>query len=58
MHSGMELLADLDAFYLEHRRCGQLDSDISEGEPGWIIMACSCGAQFARRIVEGEYLDR
>lgn len=51
------LLADLDAFYLEHRRCGELESEISEGEPALIVMACSCGAQLARRI-EDELLDR
>ena len=52
------LLADLDAFYLEHRRCGELESEISEGEPGWIVMACSCGGQLARRLVPEEFLDR
>jgi hypothetical protein len=30
------LLADLDAFYLEHGRCGELESEISEGEPAWM----------------------
>jgi hypothetical protein len=30
----MELLADLDAFYLEHRRCGELEAEvIPEEEP-------------------------
>ncbi len=53
----MELLADLDAFYLEHRRCGELESGISEGEPSWIVMACSCGPHITRRIEE-ESLDR
>jgi hypothetical protein len=46
----MELLADLDAFYLEHRRCGKLEAEISEEERGWVVMACSCGARLARRI--------
>ena len=52
------LLADLDAFYLEHHRCGELESEISEVEPAWIVMACSCGAQLARRIAGEEFLDR
>jgi hypothetical protein len=52
------LLADLDAFYLEHRCCGDLEAEISEGEPGWIVMACSCGAQLVRRVAGGEFSDR
>jgi hypothetical protein len=52
------LLADLDALYLEHRRCGELEAEISEGERRWIVMACGCGAQLARRIAGGECLDR
>jgi len=39
------LLDDLDAFYLEHRRCGELDGG-AEGEHVW--MACECGAALAR----------
>jgi hypothetical protein len=31
------LLADLDALYLEHRRCGELEAEISEGERRWIV---------------------
>ena len=46
----MTLLSDLEAFYEEHRRCGELESDVTDGEPGWIVMACTCGAQIARRI--------
>jgi hypothetical protein len=53
----MELLADLDAFYLEHRRCGELDSDLSEGTPVWVVMVCSCGGRLARRIDE-EFVGR
>jgi hypothetical protein len=44
------LLADIDAFYLEHRRCGKLEAEIYEGEPAWIVMVCSCSARLARRI--------
>jgi len=36
-----ELLAALDAFVQEHRRCGELDGGIEE-EQVW--MACDCGA--------------
>jgi hypothetical protein len=36
-----ELLAALDAFVLEHRRCGELDGGV-DGERLW--MACDCGA--------------
>lgn len=52
------LLADLDAFYLEHRRCGELDAEISEREPTVIVMACSCGALLVWRIAREEFLDR
>jgi hypothetical protein len=50
-------LVDLDAFYLEHRRCGELEGEVSESERVWVVMACSCGAQLARRCDE-EFLDR
>jgi hypothetical protein len=33
------LLHDLYAFYLEHRRCGELDGGV-EGERVW--MTCTC----------------
>jgi hypothetical protein len=52
------LLGDLDAFYLEHRRCGELESEVTEGEAGWIVMACSCGARLSRRLAGEEFLDR
>jgi hypothetical protein len=35
------LLNDLDAFYLEHRRCGLLDGGLA-GDRVW--MTCECGA--------------
>jgi hypothetical protein len=53
----MDLLDDRDAFYLEHRRCGEFEAEISELEPLWIVMASNCGAQLARRVDE-EFLDR
>ncbi len=45
------LLADLYAFYLEHRRCGELESEVPEGDSDWVVMTCTCGAQIARRIL-------
>jgi len=40
------LLSDLDAFYLEHRRCGELDGGM-QGDRVW--MTChQCGAMMAR----------
>jgi hypothetical protein len=44
------LLGDLNAFYQEHRRCGELESEVTDGEPEWIVMSCTCGAQIVRRI--------
>jgi len=38
---GGGLFADLDAFYLEYERCGDLDSAV-EGDLVW--MTCTCGA--------------
>jgi hypothetical protein len=43
------LLDDLDAFYLEHRSCGRLDTGL-DGERVW--MTCECGAVFGRVIKE------
>jgi len=37
----MRLLTELDAFYTEHRRCGDLDGGV-EGDRVW--MTCTCGA--------------
>ena len=52
------LLIGPDAFYLEQRRCGELESEISEEGPAWIVMARSCGAQLARRMAGEKFLDR
>jgi hypothetical protein len=43
----MSLLTDLDAFFTDHRRCGDLDAGV-DGEVVWI--ACDCGASMARRV--------
>ena len=42
---GATRLTDLDAFYLEHDRCGDLDSGL-DGDRVW--MACTCGAVINR----------
>ena len=40
------LLTDMDAFYLDHRRCGELDA----GVDGVVIrFDCECGARIADR---------
>jgi len=38
------ILHDLYAFYLDHQRCGELDSGV-DGERVW--MACTCGARIS-----------
>jgi hypothetical protein len=45
------LLDDLDGFYTEHRRCGDLDAGV-EGRIVWI--ACLFGASMARRTDEAD----
>jgi hypothetical protein len=40
------LLDDLDAFYLEHRRCGEMDSTI-EGDGVWMTYS-RCAAVMVR----------
>ncbi len=40
-----ELLAALDAFLQEHRRCGNLEAGF---EGGRVWMACCCGASIVR----------
>jgi hypothetical protein len=45
----VSLLTELDAFFTEHRRCGDLDAGV-EGSIVWI--ACDCGAIVARRADE------
>jgi hypothetical protein len=49
------LLSQLDAFFSEHQRCGDLDAGV-EGPVVWI--ACPCGASMARRVDEGDALAR
>jgi len=40
------LLTELGAFYLDHRRCGELEAGV-DGPVVW--MTCPCGAKTARR---------
>jgi hypothetical protein len=49
----VSLLIELDAFFTEHQRCGDLDAGV-EGPIVWI--ACDCGASLARRVDEGDAL--
>jgi hypothetical protein len=48
------LLAELDAFYLDHSRCAELDAGV-DGAVVWI--ACECGASTARRVDEDDALS-
>lgn len=48
------VLASLDAFVLEHRRCGELDGGV-DGELVW--MACDCGVGIAHPVKPPE-IDR
>jgi hypothetical protein len=41
------LLIALEAFVLEHSRCGELNSAV-EGDQAWI--ACSCGGRMSHPI--------
>ena len=50
----MSLLTDLDGFYTEHRRCGELEAGV-EGPTVWFD--CECGARIARRADGGAVLD-
>jgi hypothetical protein len=45
----VSLLTDLDAFFTEHRGCGDLDAGV-DGPVVW--MSCDDGASIARRVDE------
>jgi hypothetical protein len=49
-----EILRSLDAFYLEHRRCGELLSGVErkDAKTHVVWMTCSCGGRFARDVVD------
>jgi hypothetical protein len=51
----VSLLTDLDAFFTEHRRCGDLDAGV-DGAVVWI--GCECGAGMARRVDEDDHVGR
>ena len=50
--TGDRLALDLDAFYLEHHRCGDLNADVVDESPiAYVVwMECSCGGLIARRL--------
>jgi len=41
------LACALDAFYLEHRRCRELESGVEEDR---VWMTCTCGARMVRAV--------
>jgi hypothetical protein len=43
----VSLLTELDAFYTDHRLCGDLDAGV---EGPVVSIACECGASMARRV--------
>jgi hypothetical protein len=45
------LLTELDGFFADHMRCGDLDAGVG-GEVVWI--ACDCGAGLARHVGEDD----
>jgi hypothetical protein len=45
----VSLLSELDAFFTEHRRCGELDGGVDEAT---VWLTCGCGALIARRAAE------
>jgi hypothetical protein len=50
----VSLLTELDAFYVDHRRCGELDAGV-DGVVIWFD--CECGARIARRADDGDAFD-
>jgi hypothetical protein len=49
--SAVSLVSELDAFFTEHRRCGELDV----GVDGTVVrIGCECGASVLRRTDEGD----
>jgi hypothetical protein len=48
------LLTELDAFFSDHRLCGELEADI-DGPVVWFD--CECGARIARRADDGDAFD-
>jgi hypothetical protein len=50
----MSVLTDHDAFYTDHRRCGDLDAGVAAVV---IWFDCECGARIAHRADDGDVLD-
>ena len=50
----VSLLTQLDAFFTNHRRCGELDAEV-DGVVIWFD--CECGARIARRAEDGDTFD-
>jgi hypothetical protein len=50
----VSVLTELDAFFTDHRLCGDLDADV-DGVVIWFD--CECGARIARRADDGDVLD-
>jgi hypothetical protein len=50
MDAGTDLALSLDAFYTEHRKCGELDGGLKEDshELPFVWMSSSCGATISR----------
>lgn len=48
----LELLAALDGFLQEHRRCGELDGGL---ESGHVWMACDCGAAIVHPVQPAQH---
>jgi hypothetical protein len=49
----VSLLSELDAFFTEHQRCGDLDAGV-DGPVAWFV--CTCGARIARRVTTEDTL--
>jgi hypothetical protein len=49
------LLSELDAFFTDHRLCGDLDAGV---DGPMVRMACDCGASMARRVEEADHARR
>ena len=51
----MSLLADLDAFYLDHRRWRDLRAGVVDREQGAVVwLECECSARITRAIDAAE----
>jgi len=51
----VSLRTELDAFFTEHRLCGELDAGL-DGPVVWI--PCDCGASMACRADENDHAGR